>query len=315
MRHGATRLRAQVEVDPIVGLKGMEATLELREACAGIADIQIAVFPQEGIEQQPGTEDLMREAMRMGGDAVGGVPYNDADPERHLDIVFGLAAEFGCGVDLHIDFSDDPGECAIESAARRTAAAGLEGKVAVGHLTSIGAMDDERAARVIEAIAEAEITVIPLPATDLFMNGRGGEPPRFRGLTRVRELITAGVNVAVSSNNIRNAFTPSGRGDLLEIGLLLAHAAHMSGAADRGGILEMFTHNAARALGVSESYGVRAGRPADFTVLDSTEWNDVIIDQPEKRYVVKRGEILVENRRESAWSDFEPGPAGSGPAD
>lgn len=310
VRHGATRLRAQVEVDPIVGLKGMEATLELREACAGIADIQIAVFPQEGIEQQPGTEDLMREAMRMGGDAVGGVPYNDADPERHLDIVFGLAAEFGCGVDLHIDFSDDPGECAIESAARRTAAAGLGGKVAVGHLTSLGAMDDERAARVIEAIAGAEITVIPLPATDLFLNGRGGEPPRFRGLTRVRELIVAGVNVAVSSNNIRNAFTPSGRGDLLEIGLLLAHAAHMSGAAERGEIPKMFTHNAARALGVA-SYGVAADRQADFTVLDSREWNDVIIDQPEKRYVVKRGKILVENRRESAWSDSGPGRLGA----
>ncbi len=181
VRHGATRLRAQVEVDPIVGLKGMEATLELREACAGIADIQIVVFPQEGIEQQPGTEELMREAMRMGGDAVGGIPYNDTDPERHLDIVFGLAAEFGCGIDLHIDFSDDPGECVIESVARRTGASGLEGKVVVAHLTSLGAMDGERAARVIGAIAKAEITVIPLPATDLFLNGRDGDPPPASG--------------------------------------------------------------------------------------------------------------------------------------
>lgn len=303
VRHGTTRFRIQAEVDPNVGLKGMEAALELREACAALADIQIVVFPQEGIEQQPGTGELMREAMRMGGDVVGGVPYNDADAERHLDIVFGLAAEFGAGVDLHIDFSDDPDECAIESVARRTIAAGLEGRVAAGHLTSLGAMGDERAARVIEKIAEAGISVLPLPATDLFLNGRGDAPPRHRGLTRVRELIAGGVNVAAASNNIRNAFTPSGRGDLFEIGLLLAHAAHMTGAAERGLIPDLFTRNAARALGVQDSCGVEPGRPADFVVLESASWDDLIIDQPEKRYVVKRGEIIVENRRESLWRE------------
>ena len=131
-RHGTTRVRVQVEVDPIVKLKGMEATLELKEACRDRAGIQIVVFPQEGIEQQPGTEDLMREAMRMGGDIVGGVPYNDHDAERHLDIVFGLASEFGCGVDLHLDFSDDPKERCIESVTRRTVAAGLQGGVRLG---------------------------------------------------------------------------------------------------------------------------------------------------------------------------------------
>ncbi len=302
VRHGTTRVRAQVEVDPIVGLKGMEATLELRAACAGLADIQIVVFPQEGIEQQPGTRELMREAMRMGGDLVGGVPYNDLDAERHLDIVFDMAAEFGCGVDLHLDFSDDPGDCAIESVARRSLEAGLEGRVAVGHLTSLGAMEDEKVARLIGMIAEAGITVMPLPATDLFLNGRGPSPPRFRGLTRIKELIAAGVNVAAASNNIRNAFTPSGNGDLLEIGLVLAHAAHMTGAADRGGIPALFTHNAARALGVEDAYGLEAGKRADFVVLDTPSWRDVIIDQPEKRFVVRGGKILVETRRESEWA-------------
>lgn len=303
IRHGTTRLRAQVEVDPIVGLAGMEATLDLREACAGLADIQIAVFPQEGIEQQPGTEDLMREAMRMGGDVVGGVPYNDLNAERHLDIVFAMAAEFGCGVDLHLDFSDDPGDDRIESVARRTIEAGLQGRVAVGHLTSLGAMEGGKAARIIETIAGAGIAVMPLPATDLFLGGRGDAPPRFRSFTRVRELIGAGVNVAIASNNIRNAFTPSGRGDLLEIGLLLAHVAHMSGVADRPLIPPLFTHNAAKALGMEESYGIAPGCPADFVVLDSRDWNDIIIDQPEKRYIVRRGKIVLENRRESVWRD------------
>ncbi len=301
LRHGTTRIRAQVEVDPIVGLKGMEATLELKEACRDQVGIQIVVFPQEGIEQQPGTEALMREAMRLGGDLVGGVPYNDHDAERHLDIVFDMAAEFGCGVDLHLDFSDDPEDRCIESVARRTVAAGLQGRVAVGHLTSLGSMDDEAASRIIGQIMEAGITVIPLPATDLFLNGHGERPARHRGLTRVRELLTAGVNVAVASNNIRNAFTPSGNGDLLEIGLLLAHAAHMSGAAERGVIPELFTHHAARALGVEDAYGIAPGKPADFVVLEEKNWDGIIIDQPEKRFVVKNGRVLAENVSETRW--------------
>lgn len=301
LRHGTTRIRAQVEVDPIVGLMGMEATLELREAFRELVDIQIVVFPQEGIEQQPGTKALMREAMKMGGDLVGGVPYNDYDPERHLDIVFDLASEFGCGVDLHLDFSDNPEDRRIESVARRTVGGGLQGRVAVGHLTSLGSMDDETASRVIAAIVEAEITVIPLPATDLFLNGRGRQITKYRSLTRVKGLLDAGANVAVASNNIRNAFTPSGNGDLLEIGLLLAHVAHMSGISDRLAIPALFTHNAARALGVEEVYGISPGNPADFVVLEEKKWDGIIINQPEKRYVVKNGRIRAENICETRW--------------
>ncbi|MDA1001072.1 MAG: amidohydrolase family protein, partial [bacterium] len=307
LRHGATRFRAHVEVDPFVQLKGMEATLALREKYRGVADIEIVVFPQEGIEQRPGTEDLMRAAMRMGGDLVGGVPYNDHHAERHLDIVFRLAEEFGCGVDLHLDFFDDPAYRDIESAARRTIAAGLQGRVAVGHLTSLGSMDDERAKGIIGRVLEADISVIPLPATDLFLGGRGPAAPRFRSLTRVKELIEAGANVALSSNNIRNAFTPSGNGDLFEVGLLLASVAHMTTPNERVLLPKFFTDHAARALGIHENYGIREGCPADFVVLDSENYADVIIDQPEKRYVVKNGRVVAENLRETRWHGVSDG--------
>lgn len=303
LRHGTTRARLQVEVDPIVRLRGMEAALELREAWRGRFGLQLVVFPQEGIEQQPGTEGLMREAMRMGGDAVGGVPYNDTDPERHLDIVFKLAGESGKGVDLHLDFTDDPGDRRIESVCRRTLAAGLQGQVAVGHLTSLGAMDEGTIARIAGLIAEAGIHVLPLPATDLFLCGRGPVPPRHRSLTPVKALLRAGANVSIASNNIRNAFTPSGRGDLLEISLLLACVAHMSGAAERTLIPPMFTANAAKVLGVEDQYGIAPGKDADFTVLDTQNYNDIIIDQPEKRWVVKGGRVVVENLRETRWGE------------
>ena len=303
IRHGATWFRVQVEVDPIVGLKGVEVALALKEKYLSLADFQLVVFPQEGIEQQPGTEDLMREAMRMGGDLVGGIPYNDLDPERHLDIVFGMAEAFGCGLDFHLDFADDPRVRNIESVAARTMAAGLQGRVAAGHLTSPGAMPPDDAARIIEKILEAGISVLPLPATDLFLGGRGEEPPRFRSLAPVKELLSAGVNVAISSNNIRNAFTPSGRGDLLEIGLLLAHALHMSGASERNVVPELFTTNGAKALGVEEGYGLQSGCAADFVVLDSVNFDDVLIDQPDKRFVVKGGRIVVENVSDTTWRE------------
>ena len=305
IRRGATWFRAQVEVDPIVGLKGVEVALALKEKYAGVADFQLVVFPQEGIEQQPGTEDLMREAMRMGGDLVGGIPYNDLDAERHLDIVFSMAEAFGCGLDFHLDFADDPRVRNIESVAARATAAGLQGRVAVGHLTSLGAMPPDEAARIIERILEAGISVLPLPATDLFLGGRGDAPPRFRSLAPVKELLSAGVNVAISSNNIRNAFTPSGRGDLFEIGLLLAHALHMSGASDRVLVPELFTTNGAKSLGVEEDYGLRPGCAADFVVLDSKNFDDILIDQPEKRFVVKGGRIIVENVAETTWRETD----------
>ena len=303
IRHGATWFRAQVEVDPIVGLLGVEVALALKEKYAGFADFQLVIFPQEGIEQQPGTEDLMREAMRMGGDLVGGIPYNDLDAERHLDIVFGMAEAFGCGLDFHLDFADDPRVRNIESVAARAMAAGLGGRVAVGHLTSLGAMPPDEAARIIEKILESGISVLPLPATDLFLGGRGEEPPRFRSLAPVKELLSAGINVAISSNNIRNAFTPSGRGDLLELGLLLAHALQMSGASDRSLVPELFTTGGAKALGVEDDYGLRPGCAADFVVLDSVNFDDILIDQPEKRFVVKGGSTIVENVSETSWRE------------
>jgi cytosine deaminase len=143
-------------------------------------------------------------------------------------------------------------------------------------------MDDSTASRIVESVAEAGVTVMPLPATDLFLNGRGAVPPRFRGLSRVKDLIAGGANVAISSNNIRNAFTPSGNGDLLEVGLLLACTAHMSTVSDRALIPRFFTYNAAKALGIEDQYGIGEGKPADFVVFDTENFADLIIDQPEK---------------------------------
>ncbi|MFQ5896118.1 MAG: amidohydrolase family protein [Nitrospinota bacterium] len=307
LRHGTLFLRTHVEVDPIIKLQGMEAILELREAYRGLLDIQIVVFPQEGIEQQPGTYELMREALRMGGDAVGGVPYNDLDARRHVDLVFSLAQEFGAAADLHVDFSDNPADRTIEYIAQKTVALGYQGRVSAGHLTALGSIPGEEAKRLIGRIAAADIHIIPLPATDLHLGGRGDRVAVRRGLTRIRELLKAGANVAFASNNIRNAFTPTGNADLMEVGLLLACAAHMSTPEERRTVLRMCTGNAARLMGLGADYGLQEGRRADFVAFDSSDYGSLLLDQPEKRYVVKGGRVVVENRLENLWRAPLPG--------
>lgn len=294
--YGVTHMRCHVEVDPIVKLKGMEVLLELKEKYRDRIDIQIVTFPQEGIFKEQGTADLMRESLRMGADIVGGIPYNDRDPLEHLDFVFNLASEFGKPIDFHVDFSDDPNQLAILDIAKRTLAYHMEGQVVVGHLTSLGSVDYEKARRIVAEIAKANIHVISLPATDLYLNGRGDQERVRRGLTPVKLLLEEGVNVIFGTNNIRNPFTPFGTGDPLDIALFLAHVAQLGTAKDAELLLEMATSRAGKALGLP-SYGIEVGKDADLVLFDAKEVRDVLLDSPRRLGVWKNGrKIGTENK-------------------
>ncbi|MDR7550823.1 MAG: amidohydrolase family protein [Armatimonadota bacterium] len=296
IRRGVTWMRTHVEVDPIVGLTGLRALCALRETYRDLIDLQLVAFPQEGIFRAPGVADLLVQALDQGADLLGGVPYNDRDPEEHLDFVFDLAVKRGVDLDLHVDFSDDPSDRTVLSVAARTIARGYQGRVTVGHLTSLGAMAPEVAGGVIARIREARIHVVALPATDLYLNGRGPVPPAHRGLTPVRKLLDAGVNVAISSNNVRNAFTPLGRADPLEGALLVAYAGHMGGPAERVRLVEMVTEAAARVLRIETRYGLAPGCDADLVVVGSRRVADVVADQPTRIAVIKRGRVILETR-------------------
>src|SRR5439155_27181648 len=165
IRHGTTAMRTHVEVDPIVGLAGMEAILPLQREYAWAIDLQICVFPQEGIFKAPGTETLMRQALKMGGQAVGGVPYNDTDPRAHLDLVFDLAREFDRDVDLHLDFADEADQLLVGEVVDRTVRRGWQGRVVAGHMSALGALMPDELAPLIEGIHDAGISILVLPAT------------------------------------------------------------------------------------------------------------------------------------------------------
>lgn len=290
--HGTTAMRSHVEVDPIVGLKGVEALLPLRADYADRLDLQLCAFAQEGILKMPGTEALLREALRAGVDLVGGCPYNDTDGPAQVDIVFALAREFGTDADFHLDFSDEPEHLHIRYVAAKTIREGWQGRVAVGHLTELAACDEAEQARLIAAIREAGIAVITLPATDLYLMGRRDTRNVRRGLTPIKRLLAAGVTVAAATNNVQNAFTPVGNADPLLLACLLVVAAHMGTEAEMAAVLDMLTVAPARILG-RRDHGVAVGARADLVVLEARSVVEAVGTLPPRRWVIKAGRVTV----------------------
>ncbi|HEX2441366.1 MAG TPA: amidohydrolase family protein [Methylomirabilota bacterium] len=293
VRAGTTAMRSHVEVDPIVGLTGIEAMLPLREEYAPALDLQLCAFAQEGIVKVPGTEALLRRALMMGADLVGGCPYNDTDGPEHIRIVFALATAFGVDADFHADFADEPEHLHVREIAALTEQLGWQGRVAVGHLSELAAVPVYRQDELIAEILGAGLGVIALPATDLYLMGRHDEANVRRGLTPIRRLLQAGVRVALSSNNIRNLFTPVGTADLTHMAFVAAVAAHMGTPADLRALLAAVTVHPAHILRLP-GYGLAVGAYADLVVWDCARPEDTVTTLPVRPLVLKRGRITVE---------------------
>ncbi len=310
---GTTTLRTHVEVDPIVGLMGMEAVLPLREEFAPAVDLQICAFAQEGIVHAPGTEALLRLALGMGADLIGGCPYNDSDALEQIRIVFDLAGEFGVDADFHADFFDEPEHLHIEAIVEQTLRRGWHGRVAVGHLTELAALAPAEQDRIIAGIVEARIGVISVPATDLYLMGRRDTHNVRRGLTPIRRLLAAGVPVALSTNNIQNPFTPVGTGDLTHIAYLAAGAAHMGSHHELRALFDCITRHPAAILRVPD-HDLAPGCRADLVVWECLEVEEIVAALPPRALVVKTGRVALEYERRihERWRrDDGPRPAAS----
>ncbi len=305
VKNGTVFVRAHPDVDPIQGLIGVETALLLKDEYRDLLDLQIVAFPQEGWLKTSGVQELMEQALAMGADVVGGCPYNELswdDTRSHIDKVFDLAQKRNLDIDMHVDFADDTQDrrfAATEYIARKTIETGYRGRVSLGHVTSLGSLTPDTLKPIIDLLREADIHIITLPATDTYLGGRRDEINPRRGLTPVRALHAAGVNVAYSSNNIRNAFTPFGKGDPLQIGNLLAHLIQFGTPEHQADILKMSTSNAARAVGLSDKYGLAVGKQADLMILDTQVVADALLDLPPRSWVLKRGRITVVTKFES----------------
>jgi cytosine deaminase len=311
--NGTIAIRAHPDVDPIQGLIGVETALTVRDEYRDLLDLDIVAFPQEGIIKAPGTKEMMEEALRMGANVVGGCPYNEPsweETQAHIDIVFELARRFDVPVDMHADFADDATDQRYAAAgyiAEKAIEHGWQGRVSLGHVTSLASLTREEAAPVIERLRDAQVSIVTLPATDLYLGGRGDERNQRRGVTPVHLLRDSGVNVTFSSNNVRNAFTPFGKADMLQIGNLLAHVAQFGTPHSQAEVLRMATYDAARSIGMDD-YGLAEGRHADLVVCDSPLVADVLADIPPRLWVVRRGRVTVETRHETTIHRTAPVP-------
>lgn len=299
---GTTVIRTHVDIDTIGGLVPLQGVLRAAAAHADICDVQIVAFPQEGIERDPGTADLMANAMEQGADVVGGMPHWEKDREaarRHIDYCLDLAVRHDADVDMHVDETDDPNSKTLELLADSTHEHGWHGRVTAGHCCAMAAWDDPYTAGVIAKLAAARVNVIANPATNLMLQGRLDNEPRRRGIARVKELIAGGVNVACGQDCIQDAFYPFGAADQLQIALLLAHAAQLSAPDEIPHAFRAITHAGAQALRL-EGYGVTPGGRADLVVLDAETIEEALRLQADRRWVLRDGLVVAETERREA---------------
>lgn len=290
---GTTTIRSHVDVDEAAGLTGFEALVELRRELAGAVTIQLVPITRADLVDSETSRDRLRRCLELGADAIGGVPRPDGMGEEHIALLFRFAKEYDRDLDLHIDEKDDPEDLMIAPLARRTLREGYQGRVTAGHLCALASAPPSEAREIIAMIRGAGIHVISLPAVNLHLMGRGDDRAVRRGVTRVRELLAAGVNVAYASDNVRDGFTPFGSADMLQAGLILGHAAHLGDADGLRAILGMATVRPARLVYPRKAYGVAEGNEADLVVLDETEFANVILNQPTRSLVFKRGRLVA----------------------
>ena len=265
--NGTTHVRTHLEVDPVIGLRSLEGILPLVQEFKWAIDIEICIFPQEGLLNNPGTDELIVEGLRRGGTVVGAAPYTDSDPHGQIDRVFEIARRFDIDIDMHLDFGPDADSMDMDYVCDLTERFGYGGRVAVGHVTKLSALSPERLTAQARRLASAGVAVTVLPATDLYLMGRHQDHSVMRGVAPAHRLLDAGVNCSLSTNNVLNPFTPFGDCSLVRMANLYANICQVGDPRETAECFEMVTNRAARLLRLPD-YGLAVGQSADLAVLD-----------------------------------------------
>lgn len=300
---GTTVIRTQPDVDPIVGTLGVDAMLALRDEYRGRVDLQVVAFPQEGIIKAPGVVELLEECLRNGADVVGGCTYNEADVDAckaHVQQVFDLAEKYNVPVDMHCDFQvddSDPRYGLVEYIAGVTIERGMQGRVTLGHMTSLAALEGQHRVEVWNRIKQADLNIVVLPFTDMHLNARNDDHNIRRGIAPVKLMWAVDITVGISSNNVRNAFTPFGNADLMDVALFLAQVGHMGSPDDFQRLIRTITYTNAKIVGVNNGYGTKVGDRADLVVLDAPDAPTGLLKRAVRTAVIKEGKIVARTKK------------------
>jgi cytosine/creatinine deaminase len=290
--NGTTRMRTHVEVDPGIGMRGFEGVQSLIADYRWAIDLEICVFPQEGLTNYPGTDALLVEGLKRGAKVIGAAPRYDTDHAGQITRIFELAREFDVDIDMHLDFGNTPEAPDIPLVLELTQTHRRGGRVAVGHMTKLSTMPPAEVAVLGRRLADAGIAVTVLPATDLFLMGRDQEHDVRRGLADANLLLEQGVNCSISSNNVLNPATPYGDCSLLRMANLHANVLQVSGRERLRECFHMISSRSARLLNHAD-YGLAVGNPADIVIIDAETPEQAVAEIRQPVAVFKRGRRTV----------------------
>lgn len=286
--NGTMRMRTHVELDPGIGMTGFDAIEQLARDYAWAVDVEICVFPQEGLTNYPGTEELLIEGLRRGARTIGAAPYFDADPAGQIDRIFAIAREFDAEIDMHLDLAETLDNMQIEYVCRKTEDYGWGGRVAVGHVTQLSLLPPDRFNAIARQLANAGVAVTVLPSTDLHLMGRRQDHAVPRGVTPLEPLRAAGVTCSISTNNVLNPFTPYGDGSLIRMANLYANVCHVARSDQLTDCLDMISGGAARLMRLDD-YGIKIGAPADLVCFDAHDPAEAVATLAQPLWGLKRG--------------------------
>ncbi len=290
---GLLAIRSHVDVcDP--RLLAVESLLEVKRRVAPYLDLQLVAFPQDGVLRSPGAVDLLKRALDMGVDVVGGIPHFErtmADGAASVKLLCEIAAERGLLVDMHCDESDDPLSRHVETLAYETQRLGMQGRVTGSHLTSMHSMDNYYVSKLIPLMVEANLGVIANPLINITLQGRHDTYPKRRGMTRVPELMGAGLTVALGHDCVMDPWYPLGSADMLEVAHMGLHVGQMTGYDGMLACFRAVTEAPAKLLHL-DGYGLEVGCHADLVVLQAADPVEAIRTRATRLFVLRRGAVV-----------------------
>lgn len=295
---GIQHVRTHVDVtDP--NLTALKAMLEVKEEMAPYVDIQLVAFPQEGILSYPNGIELLEESLKMGADVVGGIPHFEFTREygvESLKVAFDLAEKYDRLVDIHCDEIDDEQSRFVEVVAKEAYERGIGARTTASHTTAMGSYNDAYTYKLFRLLKLSSINFVSNPLVNIHLQGRFDTYPKRRGLTRVKELQEAGLNICFGHDDIFDPWYPLGTGNMLQVLHMGIHASQLMGYDQIVNSIDLITSNSAKTLQIEEIYGIEEGKPANFIVLSAENEYEAIRKQASVRYSFRNGKMIAETK-------------------
>lgn len=304
---GIQHVRTHVDVtDP--DLTAMKAMIEVKEEMSPYVDVQLVAFPQEGILSYPNGVELLEESLKMGADVVGGIPHFEFTREygvNSLKAAFDLAEKYDRLVDIHCDEIDDEQSRFVEVVASEGYERGLGSRVTASHTTAMGSYNDAYTYKLFRLLKLSDINFVSNPLVNIHLQGRFDTYPKRRGMTRVKELLEAGMNVCFGHDDIFDPWYPLGTGNMLQVLHMGIHASQLMGYEQIVNSIDLITVNSAKTLNIVDSYGIEKGKPANLIVLSAENEYEAIRRQAVVRYSIRNGRIISETKPSETTVNLE----------